>query len=240
MYRCGLLKQAAVQLRRSSPVICNVHCRQFSNEFTIKIPSLGDSISEVSVKELRKGVGENVAVDDAVAVLDSDKVSVDVRSQHSGVVKAWHAKVNDTMKIGADLLTLTLGQGTPGAPVSKPVAASAPSTPPPRSPVPPAPTSPSSTHHAAEHVRVPSIQFRYGGGRGPRPSPTQQQHGTPIAAPSVWSVSSVLLGGPASDNYQPTPAQYRRRPISPEEIEAIELGGAKPYPLPPKKDSTKK
>ena len=46
----------------------------------LNVPAMGDSITEGTVASVEKAVGDAVAVDEIVAVIDTDKVSVDVLS----------------------------------------------------------------------------------------------------------------------------------------------------------------
>ena len=49
---------------------------------------MGDSITEGTIASIEKNVGDGVAVDEVVATIDTDKVSVEVRSDVAGVVQA--------------------------------------------------------------------------------------------------------------------------------------------------------
>jgi 2-oxoglutarate dehydrogenase E2 component (dihydrolipoamide succinyltransferase) len=50
------------------------------------------------LKEL--AVGEFVEADEVVAVVETDKVNVDIRSSHSGVVTKLFAEEGDTVEVG--------------------------------------------------------------------------------------------------------------------------------------------
>lgn len=47
---------------------------------------MGDSITEGTIRSWEKKVGEAVALDDVVVVIETDKVSVDIRASNSGVL----------------------------------------------------------------------------------------------------------------------------------------------------------
>lgn len=47
---------------------------------------MGDSISEGTVQTFVKKAGDFVQADEVVAVIETDKVNVDIRSTHSGVI----------------------------------------------------------------------------------------------------------------------------------------------------------
>lgn len=61
------------------------------------VGSMGDSISEGTVVEWRKAVGDSVEEDEIIAVVETDKVSVDIRSTHVGVVVKLFAAVDDVV-----------------------------------------------------------------------------------------------------------------------------------------------
>ena len=60
-----------------------MNVRWFS-EVTQEVPNMGDSITEGTIIEWAKEAGDYVAMDDVVCVIETDKVSVDVRAEHSG------------------------------------------------------------------------------------------------------------------------------------------------------------
>jgi 2-oxoglutarate dehydrogenase E2 component (dihydrolipoamide succinyltransferase) len=47
---------------------------------------MGDSISEGTIQTFKKKPGDFVQADEVVAVIETDKVNVDIRSTHSGVI----------------------------------------------------------------------------------------------------------------------------------------------------------
>ena len=91
--------------------------RCFSQEL-VKVPAMGDSISEGTVQEFVKNVGEYVELDEVIVVVETDKVTLDIRSPHAGVIKEWKAEEGDTVEVGSDFLVID----TEAAPDSKPAA----------------------------------------------------------------------------------------------------------------------
>ena len=53
----------------------------------IKIPSVGESITEVDISEWRVKSGDFVKRDDILLVIDSDKASLELAAEASGVVE---------------------------------------------------------------------------------------------------------------------------------------------------------
>lgn len=73
---------------------------------SIPVPSMGDSISEGTVVEWIKGPGDFVETDEVVVVLETDKVSVDVRAPFSGKLEAQLAQIDDNVLVGAPLFSI--------------------------------------------------------------------------------------------------------------------------------------
>ncbi|GMG16279.1 unnamed protein product [Phytophthora fragariaefolia] len=84
-------------------------------ETTVPVPSMGDSISEGTVVEWLKQPGDFAAEDEVVVVLETDKVSVDVRAPKAGTVTSTLADVDQTVEIGVPLFKMVLGGEAPAA-----------------------------------------------------------------------------------------------------------------------------
>jgi 2-oxoglutarate dehydrogenase E2 component (dihydrolipoamide succinyltransferase) len=89
----------------------------------VKVPVLGESITEATLGEWLKKPGEAVKADEPIASLETDKVSVEVPSPVAGVMGEWAVKVGDTVEVGAMIATIEAGDGAAAAP--KPAAAPA-------------------------------------------------------------------------------------------------------------------
>ncbi|MEP6683413.1 MAG: 2-oxoglutarate dehydrogenase complex dihydrolipoyllysine-residue succinyltransferase [Parafilimonas sp.] len=71
----------------------------------IKVPTVGESISEVTLLKWLKKDGEYVDRDDVIAELESEKATFEVNAEQSGVIKII-AKEGDTLNIGAVLANI--------------------------------------------------------------------------------------------------------------------------------------
>jgi len=87
----------------------------------VKIPSMGDSITEGTVLELKKNVGDAVQLDEVVAILETDKVQVEVRAPDAGVLTQFFGKIEDTLNVGAPLFEIDTA-ATGGATSAQPKA----------------------------------------------------------------------------------------------------------------------
>lgn len=92
----------------------------------IKVPTLGESITEAVVGKWHKKVGDAVAVDEPVAVLETDKVTIDVQAPESGTIEAITFTEGSKVKIGDVLAKLAPGavavKAAPAAAVAPPQA----------------------------------------------------------------------------------------------------------------------
>ena len=67
----------------------------------VKVPALGESITEGTLAQWLKKPGEQVAADEPIATLETDKVSVDVPSPTAGVLAETLVNEGDTVAVGA-------------------------------------------------------------------------------------------------------------------------------------------
>ncbi|HMK25259.1 MAG TPA: 2-oxoglutarate dehydrogenase complex dihydrolipoyllysine-residue succinyltransferase [Chitinophagaceae bacterium] len=69
----------------------------------IKVPTVGESISEVTLLKWNKKDGDYVERDEVIAELESEKATFEVNAEKAGIIKLASIKEGDTIKIG-DLL----------------------------------------------------------------------------------------------------------------------------------------
>lgn len=84
-------------------------------KFEVKIPSVGESISEVVLARWLKHDGEAVEVDDLLCEIESDKASFEIPAEHAGVIRTL-AKEGDTIQVGTVIAHID-GDGVPQAAV---------------------------------------------------------------------------------------------------------------------------
>ncbi len=81
----------------------------------VKVPTLGESVTEATIGEWLKKPGEAVALDEPIASLETDKVAVEVPSPVAGVMGEQLVAVGDTVNVGATIATVEAG-GAAAAP----------------------------------------------------------------------------------------------------------------------------
>lgn len=75
----------------------------------IKVPVLGESVTEGTIAEWFKQPGEAVAADEPICSLETDKVAVDVPSPVAGIMSEHRAAVGDTVEVGAVIAVIEAG-----------------------------------------------------------------------------------------------------------------------------------
>ena len=92
-------------------------------DIELKIPAVGESISEVTISKWLKKDGDYVEMDEAVAEIESDKATVELNATHAGIIKILSPEGND-IKIGAVAATINTDAKAPAkakeAPEAKP------------------------------------------------------------------------------------------------------------------------
>jgi 2-oxoglutarate dehydrogenase E2 component (dihydrolipoamide succinyltransferase) len=88
----------------------------------VKVPVLGESVTEATVGQWLKKPGDAVAVDEPIASLETDKVAVDVPSPVAGVLGQQLVKEGDTVNVGAVIAVIEAGSGAAASPAPAPAA----------------------------------------------------------------------------------------------------------------------
>jgi 2-oxoglutarate dehydrogenase E2 component (dihydrolipoamide succinyltransferase) len=89
----------------------------------ITMPALGESVSEGTVTRWLKGVGDSVAVDEALLEVSTDKVDTEIPSPVAGTILSIDVPVDSTVPVGARLAVIGgAGASAPAAPVAAPPA----------------------------------------------------------------------------------------------------------------------
>ncbi|MDP1908793.1 MAG: biotin/lipoyl-containing protein, partial [Hyphomicrobium sp.] len=82
----------------------------------VTVPTLGESITEGTLAQWLKQPGDAVAADEAIASLETDKVSVEVPSPVAGVLGEHLVKEGDTVAVGAAIARIDDGASAAAAP----------------------------------------------------------------------------------------------------------------------------
>ncbi|CAH1649280.1 dihydrolipoyltranssuccinylase [Hyphomicrobiales bacterium] len=107
----------------------------------IRVPTLGESVTEATIGRWFKKQGEAVKADEPLVELETDKVTLEVNAPAAGVLAEITAKEGDTVGVGALLGSLSEGGAgaAPAKAAEKPAAKAAPAAAPSPAPAPAAP-----------------------------------------------------------------------------------------------------
>ena len=72
----------------------------------IKVPTVGESINEVTLLKWTKKDGDYVERDEVIAELESEKATFEVNAEKAGVIKLEDIKEGDSIKIGDKLASI--------------------------------------------------------------------------------------------------------------------------------------
>ena len=91
----------------------------------IRVPTLGESVSEATIGQWFKKAGDTIAVDEPLVELETDKVTIEVPAPAGGVLTEIIANDGDTVEVGALLGAIAEGLGA-AVPASTPTPAAKP------------------------------------------------------------------------------------------------------------------
>jgi 2-oxoglutarate dehydrogenase E2 component (dihydrolipoamide succinyltransferase) len=66
----------------------------------IKVPSPGESISEVTISKLLVNVGDYVELDQPIIEVESEKATLEINAEKAGIIEKFTAAEGDTVKVG--------------------------------------------------------------------------------------------------------------------------------------------
>ncbi len=116
---------------------------------TLVVPDLGD-FEDVEVIEVHVAAGDDIAVDDSLVTLETDKAAMDVPALTAGKIESVSVAVGDKVSEGSALAVIEAAAGTPAAePAATPTAPAAEKTAPPAPSAPEKPAAPKPAAAAA-------------------------------------------------------------------------------------------
>ncbi len=101
----------------------------------VKVPALGESVTEATLGEWLKQPGDAVKADEPIASLETDKVAIEVPSPVAGVLSEQLVPVGATVNVGAIIALLEAGATAAAKPAAAAPAAAAPAPTPAPAPI---------------------------------------------------------------------------------------------------------
>ena len=81
----------------------------------VKVPVLGESITEATLGQWLKKPGEAVAIDEPIASLETDKVAIEVPSTVAGIMGTYAVEEGATVNVGAVIGSIDAGNSAPAS-----------------------------------------------------------------------------------------------------------------------------
>jgi 2-oxoglutarate dehydrogenase E2 component (dihydrolipoamide succinyltransferase) len=94
--------------------------------FSVKMPALGESVTEGTVTRWLKAEGDHINVDEPLLEVSTDKVDTEIPSPVSGTLSKILVQIDATVAVGADLAIIEDGAAAPAPVAAAPVAAPTP------------------------------------------------------------------------------------------------------------------
>jgi 2-oxoglutarate dehydrogenase E2 component (dihydrolipoamide succinyltransferase) len=192
--------RAAVAAARSETILRDILESETSMATEIRVPTLGESVTEATIGRWFKKPGEAVKVDEPLVELETDKVTIEVPAPASGVLAEQLVADGETVGVGAVLGSIDVA-GAATAEPAKPAAAAAAAAPAPR-PAPAAPTAMPPAPSAARLIAETGVSVDAGSGkRGQvlKEDVLAAIAAGPAAAP-VAAPAAPRAAGPAEDS----------------------------------------
>lgn len=87
---------------------------------SVPVPPMAESLTEGSLKEFNKQVGDFIEQDELLATIETDKIDIEVNSPVSGTITKLNFSTDDTVTVGEELAQIEEGVAPEGS-ASKPV-----------------------------------------------------------------------------------------------------------------------
>ncbi|MFF3888142.1 2-oxoglutarate dehydrogenase, E2 component, dihydrolipoamide succinyltransferase [Streptomyces sp. NPDC001914] len=159
----------------------------------VVLPALGESVTEGTVTRWLKQVGEEVAEDEPLLEVSTDKVDTEIPAPVAGVLLEIVVGEDETAEVGAKLAVIGAPGAAPAAPAPAAPAAPAPAPAAPAAPAPAAPAAPAAAAPAPVQPAAPAAPA------APAPAPA------PVAAPAPVTPAPAPAATTGDDGAYVTP-----------------------------------
>jgi 2-oxoglutarate dehydrogenase E2 component (dihydrolipoamide succinyltransferase) len=166
---------------------------------TVTMPALGESVTEGTVTRWLKAEGDDVAVDEPLLEVSTDKVDTEIPSPVAGKLTKILVQEDDTVPVGADLAVI--GGSADSAPSAEAAPAQA-------APAEPAPAQPAPAQNEQPQAEAPRAEQPQAASAPAEEQRAPEPAGTPADAPRPPAQQSPEAAEPA----QPAPSQSAQPP----------------------------
>ncbi|KAF2760676.1 dihydrolipoyllysine-residue succinyltransferase component of 2-oxoglutarate dehydrogenase-like protein complex [Pseudovirgaria hyperparasitica] len=100
------------RLQHFSQSVSSYQFRTYAEKI-VKVPQMAESITEGTLKQFSKQVGDYVEQDEEIATIETDKIDVSVNAPESGTIKEFLVNEEDTVTVGQDIVKMEPGGDPP-------------------------------------------------------------------------------------------------------------------------------
>ena len=188
----------------------------------IRVPTLGESVTEATIGQWFKQVGDSVAADEPIVELETDKVTIEVPAPAAGVLEAIMAKPGETVDVGALLGAIAAAGAAVAATPKAAAPAAAPATPVAAAPAAPAagnvPPAPSAAKLLAENNLTAAAME----GSGKRGQVLKEDVLAAVSRAAAAPAPAPVAAAPAPAPVAPKAPAAPRAPSTPADAEGEE------------------
>ncbi|KAK8120041.1 hypothetical protein PG999_004161 [Apiospora kogelbergensis] len=112
--RVAQLRRPMQQPLRGVPLPAMLNQVRTYADTLVKVPQMAESISEGTLKQWNKQIGDYVEADEEIATIETDKIDVAVNAPEAGVIKELMANEEDTVTVGQEIAKIEAGAAPEG------------------------------------------------------------------------------------------------------------------------------
>ncbi|KAJ5633025.1 Biotin/lipoyl attachment [Penicillium lividum] len=110
----GLLQASSgINVSRNLAPFVGSQIRTYADK-VVQVPQMAESITEGTLKQFSKQIGDFVERDEEIATIETDKIDISVNAPEAGTIKEFLVSEEDTVTVGQDLIRLELGDAPAG------------------------------------------------------------------------------------------------------------------------------
>ncbi|KAK8084558.1 hypothetical protein PG997_005829 [Apiospora hydei] len=112
--RVAQLRRPMQQPLRGVPLPTMMNQVRTYADTLVKVPQMAESISEGTLKQWNKQIGDYVEADEEIATIETDKIDVAVNAPEAGVIRELMANEEDTVTVGQEIAKIEAGAAPEG------------------------------------------------------------------------------------------------------------------------------
>ncbi|KAK6850860.1 dihydrolipoyllysine-residue succinyltransferase component of 2-oxoglutarate dehydrogenase complex [Apiospora arundinis] len=112
--RVAQLRRPMQQPLRGVPLPAMLNQVRTYADTLVKVPQMAESISEGTLKQWNKQIGDYVEADEEIATIETDKIDVAVNAPEAGIIKELMANEEDTVTVGQEIAKIEAGAAPEG------------------------------------------------------------------------------------------------------------------------------